>query len=274
MIARQALAAGATLVYGGTLNADTPEIRNLTEALHEMIGAYNRSGSAALAPLVNYTPWPWHQEVDTPWLAERRGTLWVMACEPPQGIADRFGAGDGPGHVGRLASTPEGRYALARSLSAMRQRIVMEPEARVVLGGKPHGFMGFLPGIVEEALLALRRGQPVYVAGGFGGAARLVAMAVQGKKPEALTMDYQTSVSPAYGEMLRVYDGERAKDPTLPGVDYGEVVAEFERCGVEGLAAANGLSADENLELLEAGSVDAALYLIMKGLAGRASPRS
>jgi SLOG cluster2 len=74
-IARQALAAGATLVYGGALNADTPGARNLTGALHEMIGAYNKSGSAQFAPLVNYTPWPWHQEVDTPWLAARHTTL-------------------------------------------------------------------------------------------------------------------------------------------------------------------------------------------------------
>jgi SLOG cluster2 len=128
--------------------------------------------------------------------------------------------------------------------------------------------MGLLPGIVEETLLALRRRQPVYVAGGFGGAARLVAQAIRGKKPEALTLDYQTKVSPAYGEMLRVYDGERAKDPTLPRVDYDGVVVELEGCGVKGLAERNGLSEAENLELLEAGSVDAALYLIMKGLAG------
>lgn len=273
-IARQALAAGATLVYGGALNADTPEARNLTEALHEMIGAYNKSGSARFAPLVNYTPWPWHQEVDAPWLAARHTTLEVTQCDPPQGIAEAFGAGDGPGHVGRLAATARGRYALARSLTAMRERITAETAARVVLGGKPHGFMGLLPGIVEETLLALRRGEPVYVAGGFGGAARLVAQAIRGERPEALTLDYQTKASPAYGEMLRVHAQERAKEPALPGIDYDEVVSELERCGVDGLAAGNGLSENENVELMEAASIDAALYLIMKGLAAkrRSSP--
>jgi SLOG cluster2/TIR domain len=54
VIARQALAAGATLVYGGALNVNTPETRNLTVALHEMIGAYNRASrklyAVAVAP--------------------------------------------------------------------------------------------------------------------------------------------------------------------------------------------------------------------------------
>jgi hypothetical protein len=50
-----------------------------------------------------------------------------------------FSAGDGPGHVGRLKETPEGRYALARSLSAMRQKITEETDARVVLGEKVAG---------------------------------------------------------------------------------------------------------------------------------------
>jgi len=34
----------------------------------------------------------------------------------------------GPGHVERLAATPRGRYALARSLSAMREHIAAETD--------------------------------------------------------------------------------------------------------------------------------------------------
>jgi hypothetical protein len=75
--------------------------------------------SAGSAKLVvkrhNYTPWPWQQDVEAPWLAERRETLKVIPCDAPAGIAAAYGAGDGPGHVGRLAATARGRYALARS---------------------------------------------------------------------------------------------------------------------------------------------------------------
>jgi hypothetical protein len=41
---------------------------------------------------------------------------------------------------------------------------------RVLIGGKRHGFSGAMPGLMEEALICLEKGWPVYLAGGFGGA--------------------------------------------------------------------------------------------------------
>jgi hypothetical protein len=41
--------------------------------------------------------------------------------------------------------------------------------ARVLIGGKRVGFLGEMPGLLEEALLALNAEQPLYLAGGFGG---------------------------------------------------------------------------------------------------------
>ena len=43
-------------------------------------------------------------------------------------------------------------------------------DARIVIGGKREGFRGAMPGIFEEVLFALERRQPLYLAGGFGGA--------------------------------------------------------------------------------------------------------
>jgi hypothetical protein len=52
----------------------------------------------------------------------------------------------------------------------------------------------------------------------------------------------------------------------LADVDYSLIQHELENYGVRGLTAKNGLSENENLELLSTGSIDAALFLIMKGL--------
>lgn len=262
VFARQALAAGATLVYGGALAPG-----NLTEALFEMIGAYNKGGLVAFPRLVNYTPWPWHQEVDVQWLASRRRMLDVIACDPPLD-AKEFGADDGPGHVGRLKQTPDGRYALARGLSAMREIIARNTEARVVLGGKLSGFAGLMPGIVEEVLLAIRRRQPLFIAGGFGGAAHLVADAIEGRRPAQLRRQYQESMEQPYLETLRLYEQRRKQSPNLdlPDMDYTAAASELEKYGVQGLAATNGLTEKENHELFTTGSVDAAVYLTMKGL--------
>lgn len=43
--------------------------------------------------------------------------------------------------------------------------------ARIVIGGKRAGFQGIMPRILEEVLFALERRQPLFLAGGFGGAA-------------------------------------------------------------------------------------------------------
>ena len=71
----------------------------------------------------------------------------------------------------------------AHALHQIRQALPQYCDARLLIGGKtrrqstdnPDGYIGNLPGIVEEALYTLRKGQPLFIAGGFGGAAALLA---------------------------------------------------------------------------------------------------
>jgi SLOG cluster2 len=56
-----------------------------------------------------------------------------------------------------------------RGFTAMRRYMSERCSARVLLGGRRAGFSGRLPGLVEEALLALEDGRPLFLAGGFGG---------------------------------------------------------------------------------------------------------
>jgi hypothetical protein len=53
--------------------------------------------------------------------------------------------------------------------TAMRRYMSERCSARLLLGGRRAGFSGRLPGLVEEALLALEDGRPLFLAGGFGG---------------------------------------------------------------------------------------------------------
>jgi len=64
---------------------------------------------------------------------------------------------------------------VVRSLTSMRIYMTSISAARVLIGGKRQGYQGRFPGIIEEALLALAAGRPLYVAAGFGGAALDVA---------------------------------------------------------------------------------------------------
>jgi hypothetical protein len=55
------------------------------------------------------------------------------------------------------------------ALTGMRRYLQRHTSARVLLGGKRSGFQGEIPGLMEEALLAVEAEQPIYLAGGFGG---------------------------------------------------------------------------------------------------------
>ena len=69
------------------------------------------------------------------------------------------------------------------ALTRIREALPRFCNARLLIGGKtlrqspenPNGYIGDYPGIIEEALHTLRKGQPLFVAGGFGGAAALLA---------------------------------------------------------------------------------------------------
>jgi hypothetical protein len=71
----------------------------------------------------------------------------------------------------------------ARALHHIRQALPQYCDARLLIGGKtqrksennPDGYIGNFPGIVEEALYTLRANRPLFIAGGFGGAAALLA---------------------------------------------------------------------------------------------------
>jgi hypothetical protein len=89
-----------------------------------------------------------------------------------------------------------------------------------------------------------------------------------GQHPEGLTLDFQKAKSPTYAEVVEVYERERISRPALnlPPVDYPALVQELDAYGLAGLNATNGLSEQENRELLATGSIDSALFLLMKGL--------
>ncbi|MCW2831862.1 MAG: hypothetical protein JWP31_2554 [Aeromicrobium sp.] len=93
-----------------------------------------------------------------------------------------------------------------RSLSAMRRYTAEIATARVVVGGKVAGFAGEMPGVAEEAAATLRAAKPLYVAGGFGGAATLVgsivAPGLYDWLPPELPMDVEDGVRDRVASVL------------------------------------------------------------------------
>lgn len=163
-IARALLVAGGSLTYGGRIKPS-----GFTQLLMSEVRRYGQSGALTVCLAL-----PEHRRLDLNEIDEidrSLGTVGVVVC------LDDSGEPINPAHVDR---GPEGEDIQdaelnVRSYSGLRNFMARNTDARVLLGGQLGAFKGAMPGVVEECILSLEAGQPVYVAGGFGGAAAAVA---------------------------------------------------------------------------------------------------
>jgi len=241
---RYLLACGGTFAHGGDLRE-----RGYTQRFMQLVRQYNRAGEEAR--LLSFLSWPW-KHFDTKLQATYQPRVKFLPVAPPADLT---------AETTRKRKLPEDRqaYVRARCLTQMREEMNARLDARVVLGGKLTGFSGRCPGILEETLLALERGLPTFVLGGFGGCAEAVGQALLGKRPEVLTEKYQRA-APRYDAVLRQFQAEA---PEL-APDYSASVDFLRRKGLKGLD--NGLSRVENERLLESVNLDEITTLIFKGL--------
>lgn len=160
-IARAVLIAGGSLVYGGRL---VPA--GFTQILLDEVRRFAEDRDALTVCLAASE----HRSLSDDELLAYVGDLHASASIV---CLDQDGSPIRP--TGRDLATP---IDVPRALSGLRRHITSVTHARVVVGGQLAGFQGAMPGVVEEALLSVRARQPLYVAGGFGGAAAAVAAAL------------------------------------------------------------------------------------------------
>lgn len=178
-IARQILAAGGSLAYGGHLEAE-----GYTATLIALLRTYSKADRPSLERVRQYLARPIWEKLTPPQRKDLATyTTWIKV--------PAVGEGDD-------------RAALAREYTAMRVRMTEDIDARIVMGGKVSGYTGRWPGIVEEAYLALAAGRPLYVAGGLGGAAARVADLLRGAWPDDLVEEADVP-GPTANELRAVF---------------------------------------------------------------------
>ena len=160
-IARAVLIAGGTIAYGGRLRPS-----GFTQQLMNEVRRFGVTRHS----LTLYLALPEHrsmtrQELD---LADRQLGTWgrLVTLDADGEVVDWRKL---PHSVDLLPADERGV-----AYSSLRKRMTAETDGRILVGGKLRDFLGAMPGVVEEATLAIERGQPLYVAGGFGGAAAAV----------------------------------------------------------------------------------------------------
>jgi hypothetical protein len=227
-IARHLLALGARLIYGGDLR-----VGGFSRLLFELVARHRRDADEGddRTGIINYLAWPVHilkPAVEIEEIAADLDGLVELVCLDLDGkrqpMDQRLKL---PQHQPTDAEWSDG-------LTAMRQVMRVETNARIVLGGRVDNYKGIMPGIAEEALISLQAKQPLYLMGGFGGSARDVA------------------------ETLGLIAPWAASRSTWPHRDA------FKRFSAADLN--NGLTEEENATLARTPHVDQAVTLILRGL--------
>ncbi len=243
-IARHLLAAGHALAYGGDFRQ-----QGYTEAMLDLVRTYSRRDQPGPERIRVYSAWPIWLQLDADERAKVASLATLVRVDPPSGAPEQL-----PPATDRA---PADRLWAALALTEMRRRMNRDIDARVLVGGRLSGQAGLLPGVVEEAALSVEDALPLFVIGGFGGAASLVGAAMRGESTPELSLDYQQNNTDDYTDLWDEA-GLRGARP-----DIGEL---RERLAQSGQADRNGLSAEQNDRLFATSDIDEIIALLLRGL--------
>lgn len=252
-VARHILARSGRLHYGGDLRPN-----GFTEfILDEAIALSNRHTSDTIF-VHNHLAWPLYKNgADIKqWIATYADVLRTEEHHIPEDIVGLVDASQ------FLPPTDtESRYIWSRCLSEMRKTSTNSLNARICVGGRLSGYKGKMPGVLEEVILAIENGVPIYVLGAFGGvASEFAAYLSSGSFPDAFTEAWQITANDGYEELQR-RAGEAGHSANFEEIEF--ILATID---ISSLAELSGLSCDEYRQLLKTPFIDECVHLIVKGL--------
>ena len=153
-------------------------------------------------------------------------------------------------------SGQELRCYWSKSLTEMRIEMTKDSHARVFIGGSTKLGKGSIPGVYEEAFLAIESGQPIYFIGALGGTSNLMINALIGKENVVAKNNSRLS------EFEKLYTNLYG----IPLLSKTRVLSEIKTLGLGGLSKLNGLSFFENERLFETPYVLEMVRLVLLGL--------
>jgi len=247
-IARYTISNGGITLYGGDLR-----VNGFTYYFSELANQYKKSNDPSIR-FVNYFAPP-----NTKFL-DRQARIEFKSRQV--GIKTTGSGETGEFDVNadyKPRSKVEDRYLFCECFREMRVQMAKDCNARVLVGGKTSNFLGYIPGVIEEALTTFRESKPVYLVGGFGGATAKLINLLKGEVADELSNNYQYN-----DEFLKKYQ-EFVKDK-CSYADYENLKIELLPYDIEALSKLNGLTTAENEILFTSKNIHEIVFYIMKGL--------
>lgn len=247
--ARYLLVHGATLVYGGDLRD-----KGYTFLFSELAYLYRDKTEQEQSHFINYFAFPIYNLLTTQHKLDfKRNRVEIKEITP-----------DWPGIDARKFLAPnddQNRLIWAESITKMRRELNGNVDARIIIGGRMTKYAGRIPGLIEEATLALFSDKPTYLIGTFGGATLKIIQALLGEQPEQLTQSWQIK-NEQYNRFLSFYN---TNQPTNQ-INYAQMVTDINAYGLKRYSKNNGLSEEENMRLFTSQHLPETIFLTLKGL--------
>lgn len=246
-LARHLLISGAHLVYGGDLRPGG--FTELFKDLAYQYGIYEKEKTLKNY-FTNYLAWPIYVGMSPATHAEYKSCR--VQCQkatiPDTIPTDLHGQMVPP-------STVENLYYWAESLKAMRLEMESNIDARIILGGRVAGFKGYMPGLYEEAIIAANSKHPIFLLGGFGGAASRLIKLLKGETTSEKL--FEECCSQHLYQKFVTYLAKEKEEMNFKALDVFSYNMDVLK---------NGLSKEDNERLFVTTNVTEIIALILKGL--------
>ena len=244
-LSRHILKANGRMIYGGNLDKD-----GFTTLFRDLSYQYGQKEKADsnVEYFDNYLSWPLYNNVTTSVRAKFINSRINLIFATPGDKVHKSEYGD---YI--KPTTLELRLKYASSLTSMRKQMIESSVARIIVGGKVSGFSGYMAGVVEEFKLSVENSHPVFVVGGFGGAAQMIAQLLEGNVTSNCFLNNALE-DPKYKELYEwcELNGEYIHYEVLDTFNFDILN--------------NGLSEEENIRLLHSVDIIEIVSLILKGL--------
>src|SRR5690606_18273462 len=118
------------------------------------------------------------------------------------------------------------------------------------------GYIGSMPGVLEEFLIAVDNSKPIYLIGGLGGIVKDICESIKNKTiVSTLTRDWQIEENTVYADVLAVLESNGYS------VNYDEVKSKLIDIDISVLAKNTGLTLEEYIKLMETPFIDEIIHL-------------
>lgn len=252
-LARHLLANKHTLIYGGDLRND-----GFTQFILDEATVLRDRLQLDKLFVENYLAWPLNvKQENLKWYANYNTVVKPVSASIPDDIKSLI-------HDISTFLPPdclENKYIWSRCLTTMREESIKSSDIRILVGGKFENYLGKMPGVLEEFLIAYKQGLVIFLVGGLGGLTKKLCISIKNRKiEEEFTEEWQINHNNAYKDLQKIAS-QHGKH-----TDYDNLKEVIENITIPILAERAGLTNEEYERLMTTPFIDESIYLILKSI--------